>query len=136
MSPAIAFEAVLRPPYHVSGKQIRPRGTLPTASVMPEFGPSPRQRLRLRDRLAGAVWGHLVGDALGLAYERTSPELVDEVRWSAVGAHGQVPGTWSDDGGLMLALLDSLLHGFDLEDQARRAVAWMDGPDYKTGPRF
>jgi len=90
----------------------------------------------LRNQIAGAVWGHLVGDALGLPYEFTPPELVREVRWGDRGIHGQPPGTWSDDGGLTLALLDSLLHGFDLEDQARRALGWMDGPAYKPGPRF
>jgi ADP-ribosyl-[dinitrogen reductase] hydrolase len=37
----------------------------------------------------------------------------------------------------MLALLDSLTSiGFDVDDQAKRAVAWMDGPDYKPGARF
>ena len=90
----------------------------------------------LRDKIAGAVWGHLVGDALGLPYESIPAELVREVRWGDRGIHGQPPGTWSDDGGLTLALLDSLLHGFDVEDQARRALAWLDGPDYKPGPRF
>jgi ADP-ribosyl-[dinitrogen reductase] hydrolase len=90
----------------------------------------------LASRLRGAVWGHLVGDALGVPYEfKLGP--IRDVRWGHVGTHGQPPGTWSDDGGLMLALLDSLLTvGFDLEDQARRAVAWMDGPDYKPGPLF
>ena len=37
----------------------------------------------------------------------------------------------------MLALLDSLLTaGFDLEDQGRRALRWLDGPDYKPGDVF
>lgn len=90
----------------------------------------------LAGRLEGAVWGHLVGDALGVPYE-FEPGPIHGVRWGHRGTHGQPPGTWSDDGGLMLALLDSLLTaGFDLEDQGRRAVAWMDGPDYKPGPRF
>ena len=90
----------------------------------------------LAERLAGAVWGHLVGDALGVPYE-FRPGPIRDVRWGQSGTHGQPPGTWSDDGGLMLALLDSLLTtGFDVEDHARRAVAWMDGPDYKPGPRF
>ena len=90
----------------------------------------------LGDRMSGAVWGHLVGDAAGVPYEFV-PGPIRNVRWGHVGTHHQPPGTWSDDGGLMLALLDSLLDvGFDLDDQARRAVAWMDGPDYKPGPRF
>jgi ADP-ribosyl-[dinitrogen reductase] hydrolase len=92
-------------------------------------------RKELSDRLAGAVWGHLAGDALGVPYEfGPGPE---RVVWAHEGTHGQPPGTWSDDGGLMLALLDSLTSvGFDTEDRARRAVAWMDTEAYKPGPRY
>jgi hypothetical protein len=91
-------------------------------------------------RLAGAVWGHLVGDAMGVPYEFRSREEVGEVRWGERGTHGRPPGTWSDDGALMLALLDSLLPdpwaepprsgGFDTADQARRALAWADEGAY------
>ena len=89
------------------------------------------------DRLLGAVWGHLVGDALGVPYEFRSPADVGPVHWGAVGTHGQQPGTWSDDGALMLALLDSLLtSGFDVEDQGRRALAWYDGNVYSPAPVF
>ena len=82
-------------------------------------------------RLAGAVWGHLVGDAVGVPYEFRSPGQVGEVVFGATGSHRQHPGTWSDDGALMLALLDSLLDtdfgrkpDFDLDDQGRRFLAW------------
>jgi len=34
----------------------------------------------LRDRLAGAVWGHLVGDAMGVPYEFLPPETIGVVR--------------------------------------------------------
>src|SRR5688572_30358442 len=79
----------------------------------------------LADRLAGAVWGHLVGDAVGVPYEGEDARLIREVRFGARGSHSQPPGTWSDDGALMLALLDSLLEkGFDTTDQASRALAW------------
>ena len=79
----------------------------------------------LEERLAGAIWGHLVGDALGVPYEFGPPMDPREVRFGARGTHGQPPGTWSDDGALMLALLDSLLQvGFDTTDQAQRALAW------------
>jgi ADP-ribosyl-[dinitrogen reductase] hydrolase len=89
------------------------------------------------DRLAGAVWGHLVGDALGVPYEFRNLASSAAVEWGHSGSHDQPAGTWSDDGGLMLALLDSLLTaGFDLDDQGRRALAWLDGPDYKPGPLF
>jgi ADP-ribosylglycohydrolase len=76
-------------------------------------------------RLAGGVWGHLVGDAVGVPYEFREPVAVGSITFGATGTHGQPSGTWSDDGSLMLALLDSLLQGtFDPEDQGRRIVAW------------
>src|SRR5579871_2412442 len=79
------------------------------------------------DRLAGGVWGHLVGDAMGVPYEFLAPDQILEVRWGARGTHNQPPGTWSDDGALMLALLDSLLScGFDLADQAKRSLSWFE----------
>jgi ADP-ribosylglycohydrolase len=94
-------------------------------------------KLSIADRLAGGVWGHLVGDAIGVPYEGRAPDQVGDVRFGAAGTHHQPPGTWSDDGGLMLALLDSLLRvGFDTTDQARRALAWLAGPAYKPGPVF
>ena len=81
----------------------------------------------LPERLEGAVYGHLVGDALGVPYEFLEPEAIPEVTWRGGGGHRQPQGTWSDDGALMLALLDSLLSvapggGFDTADQARRAT--------------
>jgi ADP-ribosyl-[dinitrogen reductase] hydrolase len=88
----------------------------------------------LAGRLAGAIWGHLVGDATGVPYEFRSPDDIGEIgtiEFGATGTHGQAPGTWSDDGALMLALLDSLLEaGFDPEDQGRRALAWGDQDAY------
>ncbi|MGK2849811.1 MAG: ADP-ribosylglycohydrolase family protein [Candidatus Limnocylindrales bacterium] len=90
----------------------------------------------LATRLIGGVWGHLVGDAVGVPYEFRSPAQIGEVRFGATGTHGQPPGTWSDDGSLMLALLDTLLEDepgakdtrvtarFDPEAQGRRIVAW------------
>ncbi len=86
---------------------------------------SPEPDAALASRLAGGIWGHLVGDAVGVPYEFREASEIGEVRFGATGSHGQPPGTWSDDGALMLALLDSLLTaGFDVEDQGRRAVAW------------
>ena len=81
--------------------------------------------------LRAGVYGHLVGDAIGVPYEFTSPDPDRTVELRGNGAHGQPPGTWSDDGALMLALLDSLLSvGFDPEDQGRRALAWLDERAY------
>ena len=95
-----------------------------------------RGSLLLPERLEGAVYGHLVGDALGVPYEFTDAGGIGEVEWRGGGAHGQPEGTWSDDGALMLALLDSLLSaGFDTDDQGRRALAWRHQGRYAPGGR-
>jgi ADP-ribosylglycohydrolase len=97
----------------------------------------PTMTIQLPERLAGAVWGHLVGDALGVPYEFHEPEQIHDVVFGARGSHHQLPGTWSDDGALMLALLDSLLRArgqgearFDPADQARRFLSWADRNAY------
>ena len=85
----------------------------------------------LSSRLAGGVWGHLVGDAMGVPYEFRKPGDIRRVTFGASGSHRQPPGTWSDDGALMLATLDSLLvAGFDPDDQGRRYVDWYDRAAY------
>jgi len=91
----------------------------------------------LADRLKGAIWGHLVGDAMGVPYEFMPASAIERVVFGHRGSHNQPPGTWSDDGGLMLALLDSMLSaGFDLEDQGKRALHWFVGKGYASGPVF
>lgn len=91
----------------------------------------------LADRLAGAAWGHLVGDALGVPYEFLEPSAIGSVEMRGGGQWRQKAGTWSDDGALMLALLDSLItrteagsDPFDPEDQGRRFLAWSHGTGY------
>lgn len=86
------------------------------------------------DRKQGALMAALLGDALGVPYEfhdaeslpppgrldMTPPAGFDR-------SHRRVPpGTWSDDGAQILALLDSLQtrHPFDPSDFARKLLAW------------
>jgi ADP-ribosyl-[dinitrogen reductase] hydrolase len=94
----------------------------------------------IANRLRGAVWGLLVGDALGVPYEFHEPEELLWV-WSdsiemeppagfARAHRGTPPGTWSDDGAHALCLLASLLErdGFDPGDLAAKLLAWrIDG---------
>ena len=77
-------------------------------------------------RLAGAVWGHLVGDAIGLPYEGQAADQIGEVVFGASGSHNQPPGTWSDDGALMLATLEALLQPGKVNPDAmgQRYLAW------------
>jgi len=94
--------------------------------------------LSLTDRLSGALWGHLIGDATGVPYEFLAAAEINEIHFGATGTHRQPPGTWSDDGALMLALLDSLTEaGFDPEDQGQRMLAWwVDGAYTPDGVAF
>ena len=87
--------------------------------------------LELAERLSGAVWGALIGDAVGVPYEFGPPVPKDTVEFGRSGTYGMPPGTWSDDGSLLLALLDSLLTvGFDPNDQGARYLAWDDDGAY------
>lgn len=84
----------------------------------------------------GGVYGHLLGDAAGVPYEFKPAAAL--APWSDridmtpppdfPRTYADVPiGVWSDDGALMLCLLESLVEtgGFDPDDQMRRAVQWL-----------
>ena len=80
-----------------------------------------------QERIAGALWGAIVGDALGVPVEFTDRE--ERRRDPVVSMRGggtwrQPPGTWSDDSSLLLCSAESLLDGFDTDDMGRRFVDW------------
>ncbi|MFM2417159.1 MAG: hypothetical protein RL385_1882 [Pseudomonadota bacterium] len=89
-----------------------------------------------REQLRGALYGLLIGDALGVPYEFRAPEQLpppDQLDMDPPAgfprAHSGVPvGTWSDDGAQALCLLASLLHAgrMDVEDFGRRMVNWYE----------
>lgn len=81
------------------------------------------------DNLLGSLWGSLVGDALGVPVEFESRETRrrDPVMgMRGYGTHHQPPGTWSDDGALLLCSAESLMlcRGFNVKDMAERFVKW------------
>jgi ADP-ribosyl-[dinitrogen reductase] hydrolase len=82
-----------------------------------------------RERILGGLWGSLVGDALGVPVEFKDRATVqaDPVRnLRGHGTHNQPPGTWSDDGALILCTVDSLIRSrFDTQDMGERFVQWM-----------
>jgi ADP-ribosylglycohydrolase len=85
--------------------------------------------------IRGGIFGHLLGDAAGVPYEFKPAGLL--VPWSPSidmippknfpRTHPVPNGTWSDDGSLMLCLLDSLIETgeFNPVDQMRRSIRWM-----------
>jgi ADP-ribosyl-[dinitrogen reductase] hydrolase len=83
-----------------------------------------RQAVKI-ERILGGLWGALAGDALGVPVEfsRREERNKDPVTgMRGFGTHGQPPGTWSDDGSLILCTAESLLHGFDTSDMGSRFV--------------
>lgn len=86
------------------------------------------------DKLAGGLYGLLVGDALGVPYEFHAAgeippygeiEMVPPAGFQRAHA-GVEAGTWSDDGAQALCLLDSLVTcgAFRLRDFSDRLLAW------------
>lgn len=81
-----------------------------------------------RERILGALWGAVVGDALGVPVEfkdREALRLHPVSDLLEFGTHGQPKGTWSDDTSLALCTIESLLRGFDTADMGRRFVDWL-----------
>ncbi len=82
----------------------------------------------MKNRVLGALHGHLLGDALGVPYEGWPPERIPQTTlWRGHGTHDQPPGTWSDDGSLMLCQVASLVEcgGFNPVDTGQRFVSWL-----------
>ena len=80
------------------------------------------------ESVRGALYGALVGDALGVPVEFSSREqrLISPVReMRAFGTWRQPAGTWSDDGSLLLCTVEGLLEEFDLERLGALFVRWM-----------
>lgn len=93
--------------------------------------------MSLCDRQRGCLLGLAIGDALGAAVEFQSPGTFDPVTdYRGGGPHRLEPGEWTDDTSMALALADSIAHtGWDLNDQARRYVAWWKHGDYSVNGR-
>jgi len=89
------------------------------------------------DRQRGALIGLAVGDALGAAIEFEMPGTFPETTgYLGGGPHGLAPGEWTDDTSMALALADSVGSvGWDLNDQARRYLAWWRKGEYSVNGR-
>lgn len=77
--------------------------------------------------MKGGIFGLVVGDALGVPVEfqdRAVRKRDPVLEMRGGGAHGQLPGTWSDDSSLALCLLDALTKPFDINQIANTFVSW------------
>lgn len=89
-----------------------------------------------RDRVAGGIWGLLIGDAVGVPYEFIPPEGIPPIDHIDMRpppdfrrSHpGVAIGTWSDDGAHALCLFASLLERgrLDPDDLMRRLLRWRE----------
>jgi ADP-ribosylglycohydrolase len=91
----------------------------------------------MKNRRRGALIGLAVGDALGAAVEFSSPGSFAPVTgYRSGGPHDLQAGEWTDDTSMALALADSIASvGWDLNDQARRYVAWWKTGNYSVNGR-
>ncbi len=78
------------------------------------------------NRSSGCFIGLAIGDTLGAAVEFQPPGTFDPVTgYRAGGPYNLKAGEWTDDTSMALALADSIASiGWDLNDQARRYLAW------------
>lgn len=89
-----------------------------------------------QERIAGGLYGLLVGDALGVPYEFYEAEelpFYEQIEMAVPpGFRKTYPkvhaGTWSDDGAQALCLMDSLLkhEGFSLKAYSDALLAWYE----------
>ena len=87
-----------------------------------------------------AVYGAIIGDALGVPYEFNERGTFRCNGMTGFGTHNQPPGTWSDDSSMLLATYSSLKENkgrIDIEDIRYRFNRWlMDGSYTPFGEVF
>lgn len=87
------------------------------------------EKLDVKDRILGGLWGAIIGDALGVPVEFKSREEVRSNPVTAMRGFGTFnlpPGSWSDDSSLMLCTAESLLDGFDTNHMGQLFVRWLN----------
>jgi len=86
------------------------------------------------DRKRGMLLGLAIGDALGASVEFKPRGTFPPVEGFRGGEpHDLEPGEWTDDTSMSLALADSISRaGWDLNDQARRYLAWWRKGEYSV----
>ena len=87
-----------------------------------------------KEKVLGALWGLLIGDATGVSYEFNSPENIPDIDKIDMippkdfdKTYEDIPfGTYSDDGAQFLCVLDSFLEcrGLNMKNLADKLLDW------------
>lgn len=89
----------------------------------------------MNEKLRAAVYGAIIGDALGVPFEFKKRGSFQCTGMKSGGTHGQPMGTWSDDGAMILATCKSLQEkdGKVVEKDLRRKFGeWMYNGEFAT----
>jgi ADP-ribosylglycohydrolase len=87
----------------------------------------------MKNLMRAIVFGTAVGDALGVPVEfvgRKHLTINPVVSMRGYGTHKQPAGTWSDDTSLLLAIVDGIKDGYDLNKIAQNFVAWYEKAEF------
>ena len=85
--------------------------------------------MNLKTKRNAAIWGFIVGDALGVPYEftdRNDMKLEPATGMKGFGTHHQPAGTWSDDTSMMLCVLEKIKTKGTTKDLAKLFIRWYD----------
>ena len=83
--------------------------------------------------IKSAIFGHAVGDALGVPVEFCFRAYLDANPVTTMRGFGTFPypaGTWSDDTSMTLACLDSLSNGVNYDDIMTKFCEWFENANY------
>lgn len=83
----------------------------------------------MQQHRTAALWGFIVGDALGVPYEFTDRAIMKTYPATGMigyGTHQQPVGTWSDDTSMMLCVILNIKKGGSVQDLANLFVQWLD----------
>jgi ADP-ribosylglycohydrolase len=81
----------------------------------------------LKNKFYAALWGFIVGDALGVPYEFSDrKEMMNDPAIEMIGyrSHDQPAGTWSDDTSMMLCVLENIQNNGSVKDLANLFLDW------------
>lgn len=89
-----------------------------------------------KETIESAIFGVVVGDAVGVPYEFSGIGLLKEnpvKDMEGYGSHNKPKGTWSDDSSMTLALLDSLSSNeISYDDIMKKFIEWYENDGYTS----